>query len=84
MADNKGILVVGEIAEGKLLPITSELLGAGRRLADELKEPVFCCLIGDKIGDMAKSAIAAGADTVCVADDAQLKDYQTDSFMQIM
>ena len=25
MADNKGILVVGEVAEGKLLPITAEL-----------------------------------------------------------
>ncbi|RPJ63059.1 MAG: electron transfer flavoprotein subunit alpha, partial [Dehalococcoidia bacterium] len=84
MADNKGILVVGEIAEGKLLPITAELLGAGRRLADELKEPLSCVLISDKVGDVAQAAIAAGADKVCVAEDAQLKDYQTDTFMQVM
>ncbi|MCX6005784.1 MAG: electron transfer flavoprotein subunit alpha/FixB family protein [Chloroflexi bacterium] len=84
MADNKGILVVGELGEGKLLPITAELLGAGRRLADELKESLSCILISDKVGDIAKAAVAAGADKVCVAEDAQLKDYQTDTFMQVM
>jgi len=84
MADNKGILVVGELAEGKLLPITAELLGAGRRLADELKEPLSCVLISDKVGDAAKAAVAAGADKVCVVENAAFKDYQTDTFMQVM
>jgi electron transfer flavoprotein alpha subunit len=84
MADNKGILVVGEVAEGKLLPITAELLGAGKRLADELKEALTCILISDKVGDAAKAAVAAGADKVCVVEDAQFKDYQTDTFMQVM
>jgi electron transfer flavoprotein alpha subunit len=84
MADNKGILVVGELAEGKLLPIAAELLGAGKRLADELKEPLNCILISDKVGDVAKAAVAAGADKVFVVEDAQLKDYQTDTFMQVM
>jgi electron transfer flavoprotein alpha subunit len=84
MADNKGILVVGEVAEGKLLPITAELLGAGRRLADELKESLNCILISDKVGDAAKAAVAAGADKVFVTEDAQLKDYQNDSYMKVM
>jgi electron transfer flavoprotein alpha subunit len=84
MADNKGILVVGEVAEGKLLPITSEVLGAGRRLADELKEQVTCILIGEKMGDAGKAAVAAGADKVLVADDAQLKDYENGTYMQVM
>ncbi|MGA9047655.1 MAG: electron transfer flavoprotein subunit alpha/FixB family protein [Dehalococcoidia bacterium] len=84
MADNKGILVVGEVAEGKLLPITSEILGAGRRLADELKEQVTCILIGEKIGDAGKAAVAAGADKVLVADDAQLKAYENSTYMQVM
>ncbi|MCX5996911.1 MAG: electron transfer flavoprotein subunit alpha, partial [Chloroflexi bacterium] len=76
MADNKGILVVGEVAEGKLLPITAEILGAGRRLADELKEQLSCILIGAQLGDAGKAAVAAGADKVYMADDAQLKDYE--------
>lgn len=84
MADNKGILIVGEVANGKLLPITAELLGAGKRLADDLKEPLNCILISDKVGDAAKAAVAAGADKVLVTEDAQLKDYQTDSYMQVL
>jgi len=84
MADNKGILVVGEVAEGKLLPITAELLGAGKQLSNDLKEPLNCILISDKVGDAAKAAIAAGADKVFVTEDAQLKDYQTDTFMLVM
>lgn len=84
MADNKGILVVGEIAEGKLLPITAELLGAGRHLADELKEELACILIGDKVGDAAKAAIAAGADKIYITEAAELKDYENDAYMQVM
>jgi electron transfer flavoprotein alpha subunit len=84
MADNKGILVVGEAAEGKLLPITAEILGAGRKLADELKEPLVCIIIGTGLGDTGKAAVAAGADKVLLADDAQLKDYENSTYMQVM
>ncbi|MDD5399076.1 MAG: electron transfer flavoprotein subunit alpha/FixB family protein [Dehalococcoidia bacterium] len=84
MADNKGILVVGEAAEGKLLPITAEILGAGRKLADELKEPLCCIIIGAGLGDTGKAAVAAGADKVFLADDAQLKDYENSTYMQVM
>jgi electron transfer flavoprotein alpha subunit len=78
------ILVVGEIAEGKLLPITVEALGAGRRLADELKDELGCLLIGDKIGDLGKAAVAAGADKVFVTEDTALKDYENDAYMQVV
>jgi len=84
MADNKGILVVGEVAGGKLLPITAELLGAGKRLATELGESLSCILISDKVGDAAKVAIVAGADKVYVTEDAQLKDYCNDTYIQVV
>jgi len=38
VADNKGVMIIGEIVEGKLAPITTELLGGGRKLADALGE----------------------------------------------
>lgn len=80
MADYKGVMVFGEIAEGKLASITTELLGCGRKLADELNEDLSCLLVGDKISGLAKEAIAYGADKVYVADDPQLQDYQTDTY----
>ena len=58
MAEYKGIMVYGEIVEGKLSSITTELLGCGRSLADELKEELSCILVGETLGDAPKNAIA--------------------------
>jgi electron transfer flavoprotein alpha subunit len=84
MAEYKGVMVYGEIIEGKLSSITTELLGCGRRLADELKEELLCILIGDKLGEAPKKAIAFGADKVYTAEDPLLKEYQTDSYVAVM
>ncbi|PIU23525.1 MAG: electron transfer flavoprotein subunit alpha [Chloroflexi bacterium CG08_land_8_20_14_0_20_45_12] len=83
MAENKGVLVCGEI-DSKLASITTELLGCGRKLADDLKEDLSCLLVGDKIGDAAKEAIAFGADKVYTVEDSLLKQYQADSFIQVV
>jgi len=84
MADYKGVMVFGETIEEKLVSITTELLGCGRKLADQLEEELSCLLIGSKVSDLAKEVIAYGADKVYVVDDAQLKDYQTDTYAPIL
>ncbi len=84
MADYKGVMVYGEIIEGKLAPITTELLGGGRGLADNLGEELSLVLMGSGIGDLGKEAIAFGADKVYVVDDPLLQDYQTDSYVAVM
>ena len=83
MAEYKGILVFGELADGKLASITTELLGCGRKLADELKEGLSCVLAGDKVGEASKEAIAFGADKVHVVEHPALREYQADSYMQV-
>jgi electron transfer flavoprotein alpha subunit len=83
MAEYKGILVFGELADGKLASITTELLGCGRKLADELKEGLSCLLASDTVGGASKEAIAFGADKVYVVEDSILKEYQADSYMQV-
>lgn len=83
MAEYKGILILGELADGKLAAIATELLGCGRRLADELKQDLSCLLSGDKVGDAAKDAVAFGADKVYVADHSLLRDYEADAYMQV-
>jgi electron transfer flavoprotein alpha subunit len=84
MAKYKGILVCGELADGKLASITTELLGSGRKLADELKEDLSCLLAGDAVSGAAKEAIAFGADKVYAAEQPALKEYQADSYMQVV
>ena len=80
MADNTGVLVCGEIVEGKLAAITAEMLGAGRKLAEQLGEGLSAVLLGSGIKGLAPEAIAFGADKVYVVDDPLLQDYQSDAY----
>src|SRR3990172_5002579 len=82
MDSHKGVLVCGEIAEGKLGPITIELLGVGRKLANELGEDLSTLLMGSKTGGLGKEAIAYGADQVYVAEDTLLDQYNSDAYSQ--
>ena len=84
MSDYRDVLVFGEISEGELSTSTLELLGGGREIADELGEELFIVLIGSDIGALAPEAIASGADKAYMADDPQLKDYRTDSYLSVM
>ena len=83
MDTHKGVLVCGEIAEGKLAPVTMELLGAGRKLATELGEELSALLMGSKAGGLGKEAIAYGADNVYVAEDGLLDQYNSDAYTQV-
>jgi electron transfer flavoprotein alpha subunit len=82
--ENKGVLVFGEVLEGKLTSITLELLGCGRRLADALSEGLFLVLVGSSIQKLGKEAIAFGADRVYLVDDPLLKEYQSDIYTQVI
>ncbi|MFC2063192.1 electron transfer flavoprotein subunit alpha/FixB family protein [Chloroflexota bacterium] len=83
MTEYKGVLVYGEITEGKLAAITAELLGCGRKLADDLGQELSAMLIGSQVSGLAQDAITLGADKVYVADDPLLKDYQTDTYVPV-
>jgi electron transfer flavoprotein alpha subunit len=84
MDNHKGVLVCGEIADGKLAPVTIELTGLGRKLADELREQSSVLLMGSKAGGLAQEAIACGADNVFVADDNLLDQYNSDAYTQLV
>ncbi len=84
MSENKGVMVYGEVSEGKLSAITTELLGCGRKLADDLGQELSAVLAGSEVSSLAQEAIAFGADKVYVVEDPLLKDYQTDTYVSVM
>jgi len=83
MDNHKGVLVCGEIAGGQLAPITIELLGIGRKLADDLGEELSVLLMGSSAGSLGQEAIAYGADNVYTAEDSLLNDYNSDAYTQV-
>lgn len=84
MADESGVLVIGEIADGSLAGITGELLGAARRITSGLGGQVSLALIGSGVGAQAQAGIAAGADRVYVAESGDLQEYLPDTWTPVI
>jgi len=80
VAEYRSIMVLAESVQGRLATITKELLGCGRKLADDLAEELSAVLIGYGVADLAQETIAHGADKVFIADNPLLKDYMTESY----
>ena len=81
---NKEVIVIGELANGEIKPVTIELLGAGRDLANKLGGILSCTLFGYKLDDLPKKLISYGADIVYVADNSVLENYQTLTYRRVL
>ena len=80
----KGVWVFAEQRQGELNSVAIELLGEGRKLADELGEELCAVLLGENVGDIATELQYYGAEKVYVADNALLKDYTTDGYTAVI
>lgn len=85
MANEGGVLVIGEEHEGHLSGLTTEMLGLAHRMVHKLGGKVQLALLGS--GDL--STVAAeggewGAEKVYVAQDASLAPYQGDAWLPVI
>ncbi len=78
------VLVIAEQILGDLQPVTLELLGAGRILADKMERNLKCLVLGHNLGDIPQKLIEAGADEVFVADDQELYLYRTLPYRRVV
>lgn len=74
------VYVVIEHVDGKLLPVSLEMLGEARRLFDDFNkrysstEKVVAIVLGHNIGTLPKTLIEYGADSVVIVDQPELHD----------
>ena len=80
----KGVWVFAEQRDGKLANVVLELLGEGRKLADQLNEELVAVLLGKGIESLSKTLIAHGADKVLQADAPELEHFLEDPYTQVM
>lgn len=76
----KGVAVYVEHLNGKIHPVTFELIGKARELASKINHPVYAILIGNKTKDMAKELLHYGVDEVFVYDNDKLKDFRIEPY----
>jgi electron transfer flavoprotein alpha subunit len=76
------VYVVIEHIDGKLLPVSLEMLGEARRLFDDFNaryssnEKIVAVILGNNIKGFSKELIEYGADAVVCADHPELKDLR--------
>ncbi|MCC8123381.1 MAG: 4Fe-4S binding protein, partial [Oscillospiraceae bacterium] len=88
ISEYKGVWVWGEQKSGTPVSVVMELLGQGRKLADQLKVPLSAVLLAEDGKNAAKALITYGADIVYLVNNPTLKHFTdeiyTDVFVQLL
>jgi len=79
-----GILVYAETSDSRIHPVSFELLGKAREIAEKLGLEVWSVIIGFDVKDRAKELIYYGADKVYVYDSERLKDFNVLTYKDIL
>jgi len=84
LGEYAGIMVFAEYRHGKIAPVSHELLGIGRKLADQRGVKLSVLLPGGAVAGYAGDLIAAGADTVLLAEHPMLEQFREDLYAGVL
>ncbi len=84
LSDYKGVWVFAEQRDNELMPVVIELMGEGKRLAEEIGTELSAVLCGENVKELADTLIGYGADKVYIADHEELKTYRTDAYAKLI
>lgn len=78
------VWVFAEQRDNALMPVVIELLGEGRRLADEIGCRLGVIVCGENIDQIVYELGCYGADIIYAADAPELKTYTTDAYTKVI
>jgi len=84
MSSYRGVWVFAEQRQGQIMPVTYELLGEGRKLADYLREELSLVLLGWKIEKKARELTGYRIDKLYLVEDPLLEHYYTSFYTQTL
>lgn len=79
----QGIAVYIDHVDGRVHPVSYELLGKARELADKIHEQVYALFMGDNIGSAAEELRHYGVDKVFVCDKPILRQFNMDLYAKV-
>ncbi|WP_251861666.1 electron transfer flavoprotein subunit alpha/FixB family protein [Clostridium sp. Marseille-Q2269] len=80
----KNVWVIAEQRQGKITPVVIELLGEGRKIADDIGVELCAVLLGYNVDNLTDELIQFGADKVYYANDPLLEKYTTDGYAKVI
>ncbi len=75
-----GIAVYADMEEGRIHPVTLELIGKARELAKKVPQPVYVLLLGYHASGQAEELRHYGADAVFMYDDPALERFRIEPY----
>lgn len=75
-----GIAVYVDHVDGEIHPVTLELIGKARELADKVNQEVYCIAMGEKIEENVHELLHYGVDKVFLYDDHELKFFRIEPY----
>lgn len=78
------VWVFAEQRDGKLMDVSVELLGEGKKLASEIGCKLCAVLLGDQIDGLANELFEYGAEKVYYASAPELVSYNTDAYTKVI
>jgi electron transfer flavoprotein alpha subunit len=82
--DYQNVAVFIEQHEGKVAGVSYEMLGEGRKLANQLGEKLVAVLLGNEMNEAAAELIKYGADKVVYYDSPELVKFRDDTYAQLV
>ena len=76
----RGIAVYVDHVDGRIHPITYELIGKANQLAAKINQPVYAIFIGENIFQPAQEILHYGVDKVYVCDRAELCAFNIENY----
>jgi len=84
MNDNNPVWVIADQEDCNLLPVTPQLVGQARILADVLETSVEVVLLGDGVGIHTEKLFASGTDRIYMGNDPDLGTYHSEVYTDVI
>ena len=79
-----GIAVYVDHVDGEIHPVTLELIGKARELADKVNEEVYCIAMGNNIESNVHELLHYGVDKVFLYEDKELKYFRIETYTSVI
>lgn len=79
-----GILTFAELKGGEIAPVTKQVIGVARQMADEKGLTVETVTMGKDIGSVADTLVKLGADTIYICDSPEVEYFIDESYAKII
>ncbi|CUX22295.1 electron transfer flavoprotein subunit alpha [Clostridium sp. C105KSO13] len=79
----KGIAVYVDHVDGVIHPVTFELIGKAREMADEVGYPVYALFMGRNIEEKSRELLHYGADKIYVYDEPELGRFEMEPYAAV-